>query len=425
VRKPRAVTDLKTIVFVIFLTAGPWKGDPRFAWIPFDLTLLAAIATVVLVGVEILRMREHVPRGAGWLLAFWWLLAIPIAWTDMTPYAMVKVTRLFSLTVLVSVAPLFLFRTREEVRRFLFTYGCVGFVMAADVLRQVLQGQSQQALTAFAADTITVGRSMGMTFIWIFFLVLNRRLSPVRGIPLLALVGFTALASGSKGPLLFGLSSIALSVLLFYRQKLKRLAKLGLLAMFLLLQLSQLVEYVPQGALRRLTRFLSGDFSSDSIVDRRQLFEEAMRSIPNHPLGTGWGVYEVRIGTMTNIYPHNLVLEILYEAGWVAGAFFVYLLILAGYRAYKNATNTEWMIVFTLYTFAVGNSMVSGDMNGERLFWALFGLSLQRMYDLARAPAPRTVGPSPPGFPGVRPPKGSRLLPPPPRTDGEVHLPTR
>ena len=133
-----------------------------------------------------------------------------------------------------------------------------------------------------------------------------------------------------------------------------------------------------------------GDSGSARVVAWRA----TLNAIPTHPLGIGWGNWAPFIGpnvTLNSLlYPHNLLLEAFLEGGWVAGfglIWFVWRVIQAGIRV---AAGPVGQAVFALFLFYLFNSMVSDDLIGARVFFAISALVLA--YETivrARAPSPQ------------------------------------
>src|SRR3546814_9812835 len=75
------------------------------------------------------------------------------------------------------------------------------------------------------------------------------------------------------------------------------------------------------GALRRLTNLLAGEFGN-SESSRLAIWHQTIDVIATSPLGVGWGkltehVQVVHAEGNLLLHPHNIILEIAVEAGWL------------------------------------------------------------------------------------------------------------
>src|SRR5207248_4239521 len=78
----------------------------------------------------------------------------------------------------------------------------------------------------------------------------------------------------------------------------------------------------------------------------------------------------------TDYWPHNLLLEITLEAGWLTGLYVVVLLLIGLCRAYSRASSPETRAVFALLFFYIVNAMVSYDVNDNKLLFTFIALAL-------------------------------------------------
>src|SRR3546814_5348539 len=104
------------------------------------------------------------------------------------------------------------------------------------------------------------------------------------------------------------------------------------------------------GALRRLTNLLAGE-CGNSESSRLTILHQTIDVIATSPLGVGWSkltehVQVVHAEGNLLLHPHNIILEIAVEAGWLAAAAFVILIgaigvltIRASFRALADPTD--------------------------------------------------------------------------------------
>jgi O-antigen ligase len=97
--------------------------------------------------------------------------------------------------------------------------------------------------------------------------------------------------------------------------------------------------------------------------------------IPGHFWGTGWGGLQDVSGMNLMagyglIYPHDILLEIAGEAGWIAAAA-VMVFLWCGLRHLRTAAVSPYpAALFGIAVFFTVNAMLSGDVNDNRVMWA-------------------------------------------------------
>lgn len=137
-----------------------------------------------------------------------------------------------------------------------------------------------------------------------------------------------------------------------------------------------------------LNRFetISADPSAGA---RLRLWRTTMDHVASHPLGTGWGSMDAVYSTTTGVrtlearYPHNLLLEVAAEAGWLALLIVGALVVVALRRQSRAAASPVECAMLALLVFFVVESMVSGDVTTHRAMWVMIGAAV-----VARLPKP-------------------------------------
>lgn len=100
------------------------------------------------------------------------------------------------------------------------------------------------------------------------------------------------------------------------------------------------------------------DTSFTSASTRVTLYTETVRLISERPLGVGLGAWEGHVAVGELFYPHNLILELLSECGFVFGSFGLIPFVLF-FMARSRA-------LFSLGMFLFLAQQVSGDLNDAR-----------------------------------------------------------
>jgi hypothetical protein len=203
-RVPHHLRDYLAPFAVLFLLyAGYFKANPLLSWVPVDLTLLGALLT--LVGLIAVLIRNSVPRGTGAVLTLWATFTpMAILHADNT-HGSSKSLRLFTLTLLAALGPLFLMRSERRQQIWVFMQIILGTVLAiGTVLSQVPNGLQdyiyQQAVEG--SNPIGAGRAAGVAVVGCSVLALAGHRRRVLLTAIGAALVIQLFLSGSRGPVL-------------------------------------------------------------------------------------------------------------------------------------------------------------------------------------------------------------------------------
>lgn len=422
VRLPlRLPVEPAPFLMAAFLYAGNFKGDPRLNWLPVDLTLALGAAIAALLLWRLLTARFRIPQEAIAVLFLFGLLAIPLPWTEWHPYASEKVTRFFTLTLLAALAPLWLVRSRTALRHLFSSMAALGGLLAISALLTLGQGiLSTARLSAFGANPIAFGRAMGQVVLWAALLGVEGRIGPLAGMWTVGITGILLIASGSRGPLLASVGCLVLAGFLFYRRSIGLVVRFALAAGVIFLAVQGGLTTASDESGSRITRFVQGELGPSELT-RVDAYRKSGALMLERPLGIGWGGFASEVdqtgqGGHERQYPHNLVLEALLEGGWLPGGALILLAGLSLLRSLRHRpASLELRALFLFLCFALGNAMVSGDLNDNRLLFALMAMGLRTRWDDdgsvqsgAADLRPRSGGP-PDRAQGVSDAGGSRL----------------
>lgn len=385
-RRIAYLVDARMLLLLLFLLAGYFKADPRLAWLPFDLTLAAGAGAAAMATISFFRFGPPPVMPTALLFGLFAVYAIPLAWTDFTPEAEDKVARLFTLTLAAPVFALLLVRSPDDTRRFMNCIVLAGLIMAVDAVL-AFPDASLQPVIAFSSNTIALGRATGSALIWVFIAALVGRLKVLLALPLIGLCAVALASSGSRGPALTTMG-IVVVVVLIAGKGWRRIAMGTIVA----LALGAAAWLAPDVAVERIGAFLGGSLGHSESL-RLEAYQESVRVVAENPLGVGWASFGSYVGIFYEAarqYPHNLLLEVAVEAGWLAGAATVAVLSWALLRAFRNRGNAEGLGVFALLAFLTANAMVSGDVNDNRVLLAFVAIALAGSHRL-REPAAKTL----------------------------------
>lgn len=355
------------VALAVLVTVGYYKAAIGF--LPIDATAVAVAIVTVLCIARVMDRHLHVTAGAIRILALFGILLVPCALASFDGYSVSKMVRLFGVTFVAALAPTLLFRKPEHVAQFLHAVVAVGVVVALEALVSPPDADADR-LSAFGSNNIALGRATALPAAWLILLALHRRIRLWLAAALLIPLLVSLVGSGSRGPLLaVGVALMATMAVARRSHQRRRVA----LVWTVVIAGSVYAFLAASGtATDRLTRL-----GEPGI--RGAAYGDTLPVIIDHPLGVGWGDWGDEVPIFTGEereYPHNLILEVFAEGGWLVGLAVVIALWVAFRRAWGMAVlGVEGQGVFALFVFALMNAMVSGDINDNRLLWVAVGLS--------------------------------------------------
>lgn len=345
---------------------------------PLDLTVVSAIALILVV----FRTWERSQRLEGSAAAYLWLLfllfAVPVLWTDWFQYSYEKVPRLFSLTLLSAFGGLYFLGSHRGRRVFVVAVTVIASAAAISAFLSIVNRSADLRVTGASASQIATGNAFGIVTLAMLAAVAVSRsiVSRSAAAAMLPLLCVGLVASGARSALAATLvAALVLGAVLGGPEARLRLA-VGVGAaiagggalVFIF------ARDLPFSSVLRVIEFLQGQ-TGDGGDARLDYISKCLASIPFHPWGTGWGGFALLLeGTTERAFPHNLALEIALEAGWIAGATFVLMLGISVARVTRAARlSRSWtsLVFATFVIFAVVSSFVTGEINDSRWLFAL------------------------------------------------------
>lgn len=358
--------------------AGYIKGLPVLSGLGVDLTALFTLVVAVAVLAQVARGRGVTP--AALVVVALWLSFLVGAAGGLTyeggPY---KVALLFTVTLLCALAPAWLVSSEGSHRWLILGVAVAGLCMAAALMlnpdREVesLYGR----LTLEGSNSIGTARVVGAgaAVALVQGLVGTRR----RWVWLAAAGAMAAVLVlvGSRGPFLGLVGAVLASLLLgrngrgAHRFLISCAGLLAVLALVLVVATSQ------NRAAGRIGGLLTGASSDET---RLALVEQCLAALVHHPLGIGWGGFsaEALDGALQGryAYPHNIVLEIAAEGGWLAGFAFLAVVVVSLVGFWRQSGSAEGTTLLTMGVYWVMVAQTSGDINANRMTWVMIGLGL-------------------------------------------------
>ena len=377
-------------LMVLYMFAGVYKADPRFAWVPVDPTGLFFVLSV-LVGSFIIVLNPIHKKGlpvvfAMLCLVVWFMVSL--LWSPSRLYGPDKVFLMETLALWAVIAGAVIIAPDPERLRRLFTLLLLLslWVAVEAVLIYAETGGQLRRVALESGSYLNMGRVCGLGALVALVAWLSGGQRVVRWLCLLLFVGFGfALAiGGGRGPLVATalplLISVVIGVRLTRRKILYSPAQLSVLVLLLIVAggLTLYGEVTEQrlGTLERLYELTEGDFGT--AATRARYYAKAGELWSEAPLlGHGTGSWPLLTGSAdAPHYPHNVFAELLVEGGAVALVLFLMLLGVAirPVTLERLRQDPQALCAMMLFANTFLNAMMSGDLPGNRAMFLMIGM---------------------------------------------------
>ena len=377
---------------VLYMFAGFYKTDPRFAWVPVDATALFFALSVV-VGCFILVFNPICKKGLPLVFAMvclvtWFLISL--TWSPSRVYGPNKVFYMATLGLWAVIAgALIIAPNPERVRRLFGLLLLLSIWMGAEAL-VIYAETGGTGIDVGSGNYLMLGRisGLGALIAVAAWLHASSRAAGWLYLMLLFGLGFVLTIGGGRGPLLAtGLAlliPVALSVrlttrrILYWRTLLSVILLLPALAGGLALYTGITGDTL--GTFKRLERLLAGAADEFIMSEGRraehytaavELWSQAV------PFGHGAGSYPLLTDRPDErSFPHNMFLEVLVEGGVVGFVFLVALLAttLRPVSLERLRRDSQALCAMMLFALVFLDCMISGDLADNRVLFMLIGL---------------------------------------------------
>jgi O-antigen ligase len=389
-----AVVRMPGVIYAAYLLLAFYKGGVQ-PYSPVDITIILAGLNIVQV-VPLLRDRRRGAVSTIGTMAFVLLSLLVLAgilWAPDQNLALDRAIRWWTLVFLpILVGGLRTGSHERFLRQFLWTFFIVASLVAVLGMTQL---SNVDRLVVLNANTIQVARAALLVPLLGVAYVLTSRIGIAKAalIVLVPVALIVAVASGSRGPLLFfvvvavvGLAALIPKIRTVPPQRTITIAALCLASV---VGLVTVASQLPSTALDRFTLLgefiqngLSGELTTTvgdtSAGNRVLLYEAAATMFAEHPvLGVGTSGFEALTPRLLSpdeveAWPHNSLLQVAAEFGLVGLTLFGSLIVLALFRPIPYGTAGAALRL--TFVFFLLNTFVSGDIMSDRETWGLMML---------------------------------------------------
>ncbi len=380
-------------LFTLFLFAWAYKANPSLGWVPIDLTelffILSVYSGILVFFAEKKRFKRKAAVLVFFALVFVFYILISLTWTVGIVYAQQKALYFSTLTLWSLVACAFIIASdKKRLIRFIRFLLVFAIWIAIESTLEYLKG-GHDVINAMNSNYLALGYTLGMGLLISAaygFLSENSRLKRTFMFMLALYFMFLLMVMGGRGPLL----SLAISLFIplsfgsnlveINKSKLKKYAAF-ITVLFLSIFFISFYLYLKDSltsTLYRLLLFLEPGMGTSAGTRMDYYLTSEKLWVLKPLLGYGIGSWPILKGLPDmNSYPHNLIFEILVELGLTGLILFgsIVFVALKGFKRSHNSRNIFLgSVILMMFVNAFVGAMLSGDINDNRIIFALLGL---------------------------------------------------
>ena len=366
---------LPEIVLALFLDVGAVKDSSAVSWLPVDLTLLLAAAIVIAIVLKCVREGvDPFPPPSALMAILAALVVASVLWSPAPASGLVRALRFESLTLLAFVAPIVLVRTRKSFTRLMIALVGAGLVVAS--LAHATHDVNKPLVVPGGIE-IELGLDVGygiLAAVGYLFLARRTRMRAAWLVPA-GYLSWIVLQSGSRGAVVAGAAGL---LFIFVRQLVSNpKARGSILALIAAVTVTLAAGGIGVAGLaaKKYQAVLFSGNTSGVLGLREYLYRQGVNIAVHHPFGAGSGSFLA----LTDLnYPHDILLELADEHGFLAVSVFV-LLLAAAWRSrivgFKLGRRDESIVTGGLIIFCLAEALASLDINQDKPLWFFLGLA--------------------------------------------------
>jgi len=386
-------------LLVLYLISGPIKSFASIGLISFpcDLTLLTASFLMVFFlhnQIDYSKQSFCYNRGSIiWyaLLIFWLWMIISLVYTSSNNYSLSK-----TFSFITNLIPFLVisFSTTFSIKRFLLLFLVANVVVSClfiPLYSTFRVASVTEEIRSFMGLYLSLGTNIGLIIV-LLLSTTEKMLHDKWKMMMIMLLWALLIILGARGPLMFAFI-VMLGIMYKDYQSFIQFLKKNILYVFLVLMfcigIAYYIELKTGGmisllfdfSIERLSLILDGLFSSDndmgdSANTRVELIYFSIAHIFSSVFvflfGTGIGSFGYEwTGVDMRLYPHNIILEILFELGFIGLLIFGYIL----YILWKNYSlyRKKYVSGFVLFYIFL-NLMKSNCLEDLRVYFSFIAI---------------------------------------------------
>jgi O-Antigen ligase len=316
-------------------------------------------------------LKGSIAKSTIYFFIFIHLIVFNFFFIEWNEYSTKKITLLILVLIVCFLVPLHLITRVKHAYIFSKSLAILGFILGLYSIVLFLTTQSNIRFTIEGANPIYVGRAVGFTVLFTAILFLQKRIPIYIFFPVSIINILVLISTGSKGPLVSIMITFILIYFIFYKKDFSKLVfiLLGCVAIGIVVN-----NIIPIQALDRIFVIFGNSTDSTSLSSRIELYKVALSLIPYNPMGIGVGGFSL---ISVHPYPHNLILEIFLELGWLFGVYFLLILSISIIINIKLAKVNRYMVInLGLLLYSLFNSFFSGDITSAKELYVAMAVSI-------------------------------------------------
>lgn len=386
---------------LLFLTTSLVKGQLMYQYAIFrvvDWTVLCTIYLSVAIifyfikhGIDFKRIF-NVPFRLLLVLSF--LLFFGVLYSSGPIYGFEKSSRFAAFGLISFLSPLVFGGRLSDIKKILWILLFAGLIIAVGTIFGQQETYSATRAGFLMGTSLASAGIAGVGSIIAFCFAMIPSTHKITKIIFISLIPFfviSILLTGSRGPFL-GMILCWLLTPFAFRRKIPKMWTFFIFAVILIMVMYSFTytKSSEQSAFAstRISRIFTGEGGLEKLtVSRIDIFIKGFSGFLRSPvLGHGTGAFGYdTTGIDQRVYPHNIILELLYENGVIAGAIICIILWLA-FRSWRQAikyadsyglgieTIETVSMSGLIFTFVLLQVLKSGDINDARIMFFHCGL---------------------------------------------------
>ncbi|MFD2656629.1 O-antigen ligase family protein [Gracilibacillus thailandensis] len=357
------------ISFAFFVLSGHFNNFPFIDNLPIDITILSLFIPITyFVLFFLIKLEIH--------KSFFVILLFFIPFTITLNISSFQDDKLFSFLAVFLTATIIspvLLNDNKSINLFFKSLLITALLICTSSI-VTLDFNFSGRLTLLGSNPIWLGRAVAIGLLIITVSLIHERIKLGIFIILASPMLFALISTGSKGPFF---SYLLVIFLIFIKDILILIARkktviralhvsfVGLPVLFITYLL------LPDNTIVRMFNFQE----EGSVNVRKELYLTAINIIKQYPNGIGLGNFG-NYTTLNNNYPHNIILEMFSEMGWLNGLLFIMLLIISFIGLTKIRSLFTRNLLISLFLLSLFNSFVSGDLTSPKEIYILVPLGI-------------------------------------------------